>query len=208
MKTLLQLNSSIFSTAGQSSQLADTFVSAWRASHGNGKVVLRDLAREPLPHLDGERFQAFLARPEDRTPAQKAAAELSDALIDEIKRADVVVIGLPMYNFGVPSTLKAYFDHIARAGLTFRYTDKGAEGLLRDKKAYVFATRGGKYLGTPVEHQAVFIKQFLNFVGIDEIEFIYAEGLAMGDASREAGLNDARRALKQLQERELTPISA
>src|SRR3990170_135392 len=206
MKTVLQLNSSIFSAAGQSTQLADAFVSTWHASHPNGKVVLRDLARDPIPHLDGERFQAFLAKPEDRTPAQKAAADLSDALIDEIKRADVVVIGLPMYNFGVPSTLKAYFDHIARAGLTFRYTDKGAEGLLTGKKAYVFATRGGKYLGTPVEHQTVFIKQFLNFVGIGDIEFIYAEGLAMGDASKEAGLNAARRALKQLQDRALTPL--
>lgn len=208
MKTLLQLNSSIFSAGGQSSQLANAFVSTWRACHLNGKVVLRDLARDPLPHLDGERFQAFLAKPEDRTPTQKAAADLSDALIDEIKGAGVVVIGLPTYNFGVPSTLKTYFDHIARAGLTFRYTDKGAEGLLKRKKAYVFATRGGKYLGTPMEHQTVFIKQFLNFVGIDDIEFIYAEGLAMGDAIKEAGLNSARRALKQLQDRELTPIAA
>lgn len=208
MKTLLQLNSSIFSAGGQSTQLADVFVSTWRSSHPNGKVVLRDLARDPMPHLDGERFQAFLAKPEDRTPSQKAAADLSDALIDEIKRADVVVIGLPMYNFGTPSTLKAYFDHIARAGLTFRYTDQGAEGLLKGKKAYVFATRGGKYLGTPGEHQTVFIKQFLNFVGIDDIEFIYAEGLAMGDASKEAGLNSARSALKLLQDRELTPIAA
>lgn len=208
MKTLLQLNSSIFSAGGQSTQLANAFVSTWRAGHPNGKVVLRDLARDPVPHLDGERFQAFLAKPEDRTPAQKAAADLSDVLIDEIKRADVVVIGLPMYNFGVPSTLKAYLDHIARAGLTFRYTDKGAEGLLKGKKAYVFAARGGKYLGTPMEHQTVFIKQFLNFVGIDDIEFIYAEGLAMGDASREAGLNSARRALKRLQDREQIPIAA
>lgn len=204
MKTLLQLNSSLFSAGGQSTQLANAFVSTWRASHPNGKVILRDLGRDPVPHLDGERFQAFLAKPEDRTPAQKAAADLSDAFIDEIKRADVVVIGLPMYNFGVPSTLKAYFDQIARAGLTFRYTERGAEGLLKGKQAYVFATRGGKYAGTPMEHQTGFVKQFLNFVGIDDIEFIYAEGLAMGDASREAGLGAARRALQQLHDRELT----
>jgi len=208
MKTLLQLNSSIFSAGGQSTQLADAFVSSWRASHPDGKALLRDLARDPVPHLDGERFQAFLAKPEDRTPAQKAATGISDALIDEIKGADVVVIGLPMYNFGVPSTLKAYFDQIARAGLTFRYTEKGAEGLLKGKQAFVFATRGGKYLGTPMEHQTAFVKQFLNFVGIDDIEFIYAEGLAMGEASREAGLSAARRAVKQLQNREATPIAA
>src|SRR5256885_14651262 len=139
MKTLLQIRSSIFSEGGQSSRLAERFVAAWREANPHGQVVVRDLARDPIPHLDAARFGAFLAKPGERTPEQTAVAEGSEALIDELKRADVVVLGLPMYNFGIPSTLKAYFDHIARAGVTFRYTDKGPVGLLAGKQAYAFA---------------------------------------------------------------------
>src|SRR3989475_12540115 len=137
MKTLLQIRSSIFSNDGQSSRLAERFVARWRASNPGSKVIVRDLAKEPIPHLDATRFGAFLAKPEERTPAQKAVVDASDALIDELKRADVIVVGAPMYNFNIPSTLKAYFDHVARAGVTFRYTEKGPVGLLTGKKAYV-----------------------------------------------------------------------
>lgn len=203
MKTLLQLNSSIFSGDGQSSRLADEFVAAWRKANPNGQVVVRDLASDPVPHLSAERFLSFLAKPGDRTPAQQAVVKHSDALVGELERADVIVLGLPLYNFGLPSTLKAYFDHIARAGVTFRYTDKGAVGLLTGKKAYVFATRGGKYAGTPLESQTPFVRQFLNFVGIEDIEFIYAEGLAIGEASKEAGIAEAKRAIERLSTKEL-----
>ena len=206
MKTLLQLNSSIFSGDGQSSRLADDFVAAWRKANANGRVVVRDLASDPVPHLSAERFLSFLAKPGERTPAQQAVVKHSDALIEELKRADVIVLGVPMYNFGLPSTLKAYFDHIARAGVTFRYTDKGAVGLLTGKKAYVFATRGGKYAGTPLESQTPFVRQFLNFVGIEDIEFIYAEGLAIGEASKEAGIAEAKRAIERLSTKQ--PLAA
>ncbi len=154
MTTLLQINTSINNGNGQSSQLARQFVAAYRASHPDAQVRVRDVAAaEPVPHLDAERFGAFIARPEDRSASQQAVVEYSDALIDELKQADVIVLGLPMYNFGVPSQLKAYFDHIARAGVTFKYTDKGPVGLLTGKKAYVFATRGGVYAGTPLDTQ-------------------------------------------------------
>ena len=119
MKTLLQIRSSIFSEGGQSSRLADRFVAQWRERNPGGKVIVRDLAANPVPHLDAARFGAFLAKPEERTPAQQAVDEYSDRLIGELKAADTIVIGLPMYNFALPSTLKAYFDHIARAGVTF-----------------------------------------------------------------------------------------
>ena len=198
MKTLLQLNSSIFSSGGQSTRLADTFVAAWREDNPGAKLILRDLARDPLPHLDGARFQAFIAQTEARTPEQQAMVDASDALVAELKRADVIVLGLPMYNFGPPSTLKAYFDHIARAGVTFRYTDKGSVGLLTGKKAYVFAARGGKYAGTALESQTPFVRQYLNFVGIEDIEFVYAEGLAMDEESKAAGLDQARKAIGRL----------
>ncbi len=141
MKTLLQIRSSMFSAGGQSSQLAQQFVDGWRAANPDGQVITRDIGAQPVPHLTAERFQAFLAQPETRTPEQQAVAAYSDALIDELRQADEIVLGLPMYNFGVPSTLKAYFDHIARSGVTFKYTEKGPQGLITGKKAYVFAAR-------------------------------------------------------------------
>lgn len=191
MKTLLQINSSLFGNGGQSSQLADRFVAQWKSRNPGGIVIVRDLAREPVPHLTAERFGAFVARPEERTLEQQAAIRYSDALIDELKRADVIVLGLPMYNFGVPSALKAYFDHVARAGVTFSYTANGPVGLLKGKEAHVFATRGGAYLGTTKDTQSGFVRDFLNFVGIERVSFVYAEKLAMGDEHRQLALADA-----------------
>lgn len=198
MKTLLQINSSIFSAGGQSSQLAEQFVAAWRTHQPDSQVLVRDLAYQPLPHLDEQRVMAFFAQPETRTPNQRALVAESDALIDEIKQAETIVIGLPMYNFGIPSTLKAYFDHIARAGVTFRYTESGPVGLLTGKKAYVFATRGGLYAGTPLDSQTRYVQDFLGFIGITDIEFVYAEGLNMGEASKEAALAEAKQRLALL----------
>jgi FMN-dependent NADH-azoreductase len=157
----------------------------------HGDVVVRDLGKAPVPHLTAERFQAFLAKPEDRTDAQHAEARISDALIEELQRADTIVIGLPLYNFGVPSTLKAYFDHVARGGSTFRYSANGPEGLLTGKKVYVFATRGGLYAGTPKDTQTAYVRDFLAFLGMTDVEFVYAEGLAMGDAVRNPALEKA-----------------
>ena len=196
--TLLQLNASLFSTGGQSSQLADQFVAAWRVSNPGAEVVVRDLASQPLPHLDAERFLSFVAAPAERTPRQQALVAESDALVDEIKRAQIIVLGLPMYNFGVPSTLKAYFDHIARAGVTFRYTANGPEGLLAGKKAYVFAARGGLYAGTARDSQTTYVRDFLAFIGISDVEFVYAEGLNMGEPSKQSALAQAHQRIEQL----------
>jgi FMN-dependent NADH-azoreductase len=198
MNTLLQLNSSIFSSGGQSSQLADQFVAAWRATAKDARVIVRDLASNPLPHLDAQRVSAFFAQADVRTAEQQAYVAESDALIEELRQAQVLVIGLPMYNFGIPSTLKAYFDHIARAGVTFRYTGQGPEGLLTGKKAYIFAARGGLYAGTPLDSQTHYVRDFLGFLGITDVEFIYAEGLNMGEAAKEAGLNTAKQKLMAL----------
>jgi len=198
MTTILKLNSSIYSDAGQSSQLAGQFVTALIEREPDARLIERDLAREPLPHLDAARFQAFLTKPQERTPEQADVAEASDALIGELRAADVIVLGLPMYNFGVPTQLKAYFDHIARAGVTFRYTEKGPVGLLTGKKAYVFATRGGLYAGTPRDTQTQYVRDFLAFLGIADVEFVYAEGLAMGETPRAASLAKARAAVQNL----------
>ena len=192
MTTLLQINASINNGNGQSSQLAKQFVAAFRLSHPDAKVVVRDVAAaEPVPHLNAERFGAFITKPEERTPAQHAVVEYSDALINELKQADVVVLGLPMYNFGLPSQLKAYFDHIARAGVTFKYTEKGPAGLLTGKKVYVFAARGGIYVGTPLDTQTSYVRDFLRFLGMADVEFVYAEGLAISPQSKEASLAKA-----------------
>ncbi|EXI77048.1 MAG: FMN-dependent NADH-azoreductase [Candidatus Accumulibacter appositus] len=198
MKTLLQLNTSLFAGGGQSSQLAEQFVAAWRTRNPAARVIVRDLASEPLPHLDAERFLAFSAKAEERTPRQQALVAESDALIGEIRQAEIIVLGVPMYNFGIPSTLKAYFDHIARAGVAFRYTANGPEGLLGGRKAYVFAARGGVYAGTPRDSQTTYIKDFLAFIGISDVEFVYAEGLNMGEPKKQAALAGARQRLQQL----------
>ena len=198
MKTLLQIRSSIFSDGGQSSRLAERFVAAWRDANPDGKVMVRDLAREPVPHLDAARFGAFLARPGERTPEQRSVIAHSDELIAELKRADVVVLGLPMYNFGLPSTLKAYFDHIARAGETFRYTEKGPVGLITGKEVYVFTARGGLYAGTPNDSQTPYIRTFLGFLGMTQIQFVHAEGLAISEAAKQESIAKAHAHIDRL----------
>jgi FMN-dependent NADH-azoreductase len=203
MKTLLQIKSSIFSDGGQSSRLAERFVAAWRVANPDGQLIVRDLAREPVPHLDAGRFGAFLAKPGERTSEQHATIGYSDALIDELKRADVIALGLPMYNFGVPSTLKAYFDHVARAGVTFRYTEQGPVGLLTGKQVYVFAARGGLYAGTPRDTQTQYIRDFLSFLGMNDIEFVYAEGLAISEASKQQNIGRAQAEIDRLMEPDL-----
>src|SRR5216683_1648556 len=203
MKTLLQINTSIFSDGGQSSRLAERFVAAWRESNPGGTLIVRDFAKEPVPHIDAGRFGAFLAKPAERTSEQQVVVDYSDALIDELKRADVIVLGLPMYNFGVPSALKAYFDHVARVGETFKYTEKGPVGLLTGKKVYVFAARGGTYAGTPNDTQTPFIRTFLSFLGMSDIEFVYAEGLAISEARKQQSLARAQAVIDALVEPEL-----
>jgi FMN-dependent NADH-azoreductase len=198
MTTLLQINTSIHSRAGHSSRLADRFVASWQARHPDGRVIRRDLAADPVPHLNGERFSAFITPAAQRDAAQAAVAAYSDALIAELRAADVIVLGLPMYNFGVPSQLKAYFDHVARAGETFRYTAAGPVGLLTDKRAVIFATRGGLYAGTALDTQTQYVRDFLAFIGIREVEFVYAEGLGISAESREAALARAAAALETI----------
>jgi FMN-dependent NADH-azoreductase len=201
MNTLLQLNTSINAASGESSKLANEFVAGWRAAHPKADVVVRDLAHDPVPHLTAERFGAFLAKPDVRNAEQHAVVAYSDTLIEELRRADVIVLGLPMYNFGIPSMLKAYFDHIARAGVTFSYTANGPVGLLTGKKVHVFATRGGKYAGTPLDTQTTYVRDFFRFLGITDVEFVYAEGLAISEAGKQAALADAKSAIGQMHAR-------
>jgi FMN-dependent NADH-azoreductase len=197
MKTILQLNTSLNGPSGLSSRLAGDFAAALAAGTGAG-IVVRDLAAQPVPHLTAERFAAFGTPASERTLEQQRQVAESDALIEELRRADVLATGLPMYNFGVPSTFRAWFDHVARAGVTFRYTPEGPVGLLGGRKAYVFATRGGQYAGTAGDLQTAYVRQVLGFLGIREVEFVYAEGLALGAQQRERAVAAATARIREL----------
>jgi FMN-dependent NADH-azoreductase len=197
MPTILQLNTSLFGEQGQSSRLAAEFARTLAESTGR-ELKVRDLAANPVPHLTAERITAFGTPASERTLDQQRHVAESDALVDELREADVLVLGLPMYNFGVPSTLKAYFDHVARAGVTFRYTAEGPLGLLTGKKAFVFATRGGQHAGTETDLQTAYVRLFLGFIGIRDVEFIYAEGLALGEQQRERALAAAVERINRL----------
>lgn len=185
MKNLLLIKSSLSGDQGESSRMAEAFVARWRMRYPDGRVIRRDLAQQPLPHLNAEVFEGFRKAPAERSPAQQAATALSDTLIAELKVADAVVVGLPMYNFSVPSTFKSWMDHIARAGVTFRYTEQGSEGLVDDKPLYVFAARGGRYAGTERDTQTPLVRMFFGVLGIQQVHFTYAEGLALGEEEAE-----------------------
>lgn len=196
MNRLIKIQTSIFGRNGQSSQLADRFVADWLNRNPHGAVALRDLSADPVPHLDLTRFQALSAKPEERTKEQQAVVDYSDALIEEMQQSDVLVFSVPMYNFNVPTALHAYFDHIARAGVTFRYTAEGPEGLIKGKRAIVFVTRGGVH--GDGHAQTAYLRQMLGFIGITDVEFVHAEGLAIDDDTREKSLSRARHEVAKL----------
>ena len=198
MTKVLHINSSIFGNQGESSQLAEQFVAKLTVGQNNAQVTTRVLAKDTVPHLTAETFQGFMLEESERNDQQKAMTALSDTLIKEVQEADVLVLGVPLYNFTMPSTLKSWFDHIARAGITFRYTENGPVGLLENKKAYILAARGGLYQGTEMDTQTPLLKHFLAFIGITDVEFIYAEGLSMGDGAKEAALQNANQQIDQL----------
>lgn len=182
MNTILLLKSSLSGDQGNSSILANALVekmksdSAESSQTGGGlTVITRDLAADDLPHLTQAEMASWANKSED------GLATLSDTLINELKSSDTVVIAMPMYNFGVPSTFKAWVDRIARAGVTFQYTENGPVGLLENKKIVVVAARGGIYEGTQKDTQSQYLKDFFGLIGLTDVSFIYAEGLSMPD---------------------------
>ncbi|MFN3712179.1 MAG: FMN-dependent NADH-azoreductase [Alcanivoracaceae bacterium] len=201
MATLLYLSSSIFGDHGNTSQLASGFIQRWQAANPQGRVVERNLTANPLPHLDGDRVGAFFTPADQRSAEQQAAITESDALVTELNDADLVIIGLPMYNFGVPSQFKAWIDNVARAGVTFKYTDTGPVGLVANKPVLVFSARGGVYANTPNDHQEPFLRQFLGFIGLTDVRFVFAEGVNMGDDVKAKALEGARQQIGELLEK-------
>ena len=190
MTTLLQINASVFGAAGVSTQLSNDFVAAWQAAQPADRLIVRDLSHDTPPHLDALRFTAFSTAPADRTAAQSEAVAYSDGLIAELTAANVLVLGLPMYNFGLPSQFKAWFDHVARAGVTFRYTAEGPRGAFTGLRAVVFAARGGRYTGTDNDHEIAHLRQILGLIGVTDVHVVFAEGLAR--AGRDASIVAAR----------------
>jgi FMN-dependent NADH-azoreductase len=184
---ILQINSSARREGSYSTRLADRIVARLREVDLEAMLSVRDLTTSPHPTLDEAALGALFTAASQRTAEQAARVALDDALIAEIAAADVVVLGVPMYNFGVPAQLKNWIDAIARAGVTFRYTEKGPEGLLKGKKVYVALARGGKYRNTPADTQVPYLSTVLGFLGMTDVHYVYAEGLSMGaDAEREA----------------------
>lgn len=196
MKTLLQINSSVFGENGQSSQLNNLFVEEWLHLNPDAKVIKRDLTQDVIPHLDSTRVSAFFTPVDQRSDEQQTIVNYSDGLINEIQQADAIVIGAPMYNFSIPSQLKSYFDHLARAGVTFKYTENGPVGLLDNKPVYIITTRGGIHKNLPTDSLTGFLKSFLNFIGLQDLHFIYAEGLNMG-AKKDESLSDAKKVIHE-----------
>jgi FMN-dependent NADH-azoreductase len=200
MSKVLVLNSSALGGASVSSQLVQDVLAELRARDPRLIVTVRDLGANPIPHLNSDSATA-LRGAAPRNEAQATAQELSDTLIAELKAADTIVIGAPMYNFGIPSTLKAWFDYVLRAGITFRYTEAGPVGLLEGKRAIVIESRGGYYSegATKVlDSQEPHLKTLLGFVGIKDTTFIRVEKLAFGPEARRQAFDGARAQLGQL----------
>ncbi|MBA2780561.1 FMN-dependent NADH-azoreductase [Billgrantia kenyensis] len=194
---ILLVTSSILGEHGQSNALASHLRE--RVAGRDGLAVThRDLAAESLPHLGLEELSSWQVDPEARSAEQQVLAQRSDSLIEELNAHDVLVLAVPMYNFGIPSQLKAWFDRVMRAGTTFRYTEQGPEGLVKGKRAVILAARGGQYAGTELDSQTPHLKAMLGMIGIVDVSVIYAEGLAMGDSLREAALKEARQAIDGL----------
>ena len=195
MTNILQLNSSVKGASGRSTVLGDELVGRLLQQHAGARLTVRDLVAQPVPFLDQVALGALSTAAGERSAEQQAVVAAHDALIAELQAADVIVLGAPMYNFTVPIQLKAYFDAIARAGVTFRYTAAGPEGLLRGKRVYVVLTRGGVHRGKASDSQTAFLGAMLGFLGLTDVEYVYAEGLDMGPAAQAAGLAAARQSI-------------
>ncbi|WP_027868131.1 FMN-dependent NADH-azoreductase [Massilia alkalitolerans] len=192
---ILQITSSVRGNDSESTRVTDLIVNKLVSGNPDAKVVRRDVGAQPHPLLDGAAVGALFTPADQRSAEQAARVALDDALIAEAQAADVIVIGAPMYNFGMPVQLKNWFDAIARSGVTFRYTETGPEGLLKNKKVYVATARGGVY---PVEAdpQVPHIRMLLNFLGMTDHTFIYSSGLNMGPEAAAKGQQAANEAVE------------
>ncbi|HCG6410454.1 TPA: FMN-dependent NADH-azoreductase [Vibrio parahaemolyticus] len=193
MSRVLALKSSILGDYSQSNKLVEDFIK----NVDQDKLTVRDLAANPLPVLDFAVATALRAT-EDLSQEQQAVVDLSDTLIEEVKAADTLVIAAPMYNFTIPTQLKNWIDLIARAGVTFKYTENGVQGLIEGKKAIVVTTRGGIHKDSPTDNVTPYLRTVLGFVGITDVEFVYAEALNMGEDAASKGISESQSQLSTM----------
>jgi len=198
MSHVLIIESSARQQDSVSRQLTQTFINQWKTAHPADQITVRDLAVKPVPHLDINLLGGWMKPVEQRSDLEQVSLERSNQLTDELLAADVLVMAAPMYNFAIPSTLKAWLDHVLRAGVTFKYTDTGPQGLLSGKRAYVLTARGGIYAGSTADHQEPYLRQVMAFIGIHDVTFIHAEGMNLGGDFHEKGLNQANAKLSQV----------
>jgi len=200
MSHILHLDASARAERSISRTLSYEFITAWKDTHPNDTVTYRDLGHQNIPHVTESWIAAAFSNPADHTPELQAAIRLSDELIDELLAADRYVIGLPMYNFSVPSVFKAYIDQVVRAGRTFAVDENGYTGLVKDKKMLVVTAQGGNYRpDTPTagyNFHEPYLRAIFGLIGITDISFIYADGLASGEAEREQSIAAARSAIQ------------
>lgn len=201
MTKILNINSSVRNNGSISRKVTEEFLNKWKAKEPGVVVVDRDLAASPLPHLTEAALGAFFTPAENHTPEQKQIAALSETLVQELFDADVIVIGAPMYNFSITSGLKAWIDHVARAGVTFKYGESGPVGLLTGKKVYVFTASGGVYSQGPaaaMDHAGTYLRTVLGFIGLTDVTFVHSEGLATGDVGVEKALAKTSNTINEL----------
>jgi FMN-dependent NADH-azoreductase len=194
VSNILLITSSPRGDASYSTRIARTLAEKLASRGENSKLTVRDLTAQPLPHIDDTFAVARGTPPERLSPPQKAVLGLSDALVAELSGADVIIIAAAMINFGIPSNLKAYIDHVLRPGVTFKYSEKGPEGLLRNKKVYLVLARGGVYsqgFMQSLNFQDPYLKAVLAFIGLADVEVIAAEGVAFGPEAAEKSVNAA-----------------
>jgi len=182
---ILRIDTSLFGEQGSSSRLNQALIEKLTQLNDEVEIVRRDLARDPLPHFSAEVIASLAANPEERSSEQIRLVQLADQLIAELQAADIVLVAAPMYNFGVPSTLKAWIDYVARAGVTFRYTSQGAEGLVTGKTLYVVTTRGGVHRNQQSDSEVPHLHTYFQFLGFTDIRTLYAEGLNMGQREQQ-----------------------
>lgn len=193
--SVLHIDSSPLGDHSVSRKLTAKVLAELKESHPDTQIVTRDLGTSPLPHLNGITVGAFFTPPDQRNEALNEALKQSDEVIDELFTADVIVIGAPMWNFGIPSSLKAWIDHIARVGRTFKYGASGPESLLpSSKKVIIVSSRGGIYSSGPMQvmdHQESYLKAILGFIGLHDVSIIRAEGVAMGEEAVKGAMHSA-----------------
>lgn len=194
---VLAIYSGLFGDHSNSNALVESTLATLEERHGPLTATRRNLIETPLPYFDASVITALGTPESERTEEQAASVALSDSLINELKTADALVIGMPMYNFGVPAQFKTWVDYLSRAGVTFQYTENGPVGLIENKPVYVVAARGGQYAGTVKDSQTPFLQTALAFWGLTDVHMIYAEGLAMGDERKADGLASFQAVLAQ-----------